>query len=283
MHRLGRLLAAAALLTGVFVAVSAAATATGAPAASAASGSGCIGFNTGGGSWAVECGNPGTTGNGGAPTVCSYYTLAAAVKAGLLSASQAAQLKAPKGMIYLVQYCTGGVTSTEILLFTDGGQPTGTLANQLYGELSPPILVVNTAPPSAQEGLVGLPEWFWIPASDYQTLKKTITLGDLSATVTASPGPLIITPGNGQAPFSCVGPGTQYNTADPATSQHSNCTYVYNQPSSGQRDGEFTVTISVTWNASWTGSNGTGGQLLPIVRTITMALKIAQGETVISG
>ena len=289
MHRLGRLIAAAALTLSAVVGVSAAAISTGATPASAAGGSGCTGYNVGGNSWAIECGtgggSGGSTGGGGGESVCTYITLAEAVQQFLVSQVVAAQYKAPAGYIYLVQNCPDqffGVPA--IVLYADGGKlTTKDLADQAYAELSPPALAVGTAPPSGKDGLVGLPEWFWIDAADYQTLSRTVALAGLSATVTAKPGPLVINPGDGQASITCPGPGTAYDPSEPAGSQQSDCTFLYTQPSAGQPGNAFTVSISVTWTATWSGTGGTGGTLAPITRTTTIALPIAQAETVYSG
>jgi hypothetical protein len=288
MHRLGRFLAAAALAVGAVVAVSAAVTTTGAQPASAAAGSGCVGYNVGGQGWAVECGNSGSGGGstgGGGTSVCTYITLAEAVQLDLVSQAVAAAYPAPpNGYIYLVQDCPDqffGIPA--ITLYADGGKlTTKVLADQAYAELSPPALAIGTAP-IGREGLVGLPEWFWIDANDYQTLQRTVALAGLSATVTATPGPLVITPGDGQASFTCPGPGTPYNSSEPASAQQSECTFLYTQPSAGQPNNEFTVSISVTWTATWSGTGGTGGTLAPITRTATVGLPIAQAETVYSG
>lgn len=286
MQRLSRLLPATALIVGALVAVSAAVMA-GAPLATATAGSGCTGYDVGGQGWAVECGSGGGSdggSDGGGANVCTYITLGEAVRQFLVSQAVAAQYKTPPDYIYLVQNCPDqffGVPT--IVLYADGGRlTTKKLADQAYAELSPPTLSIGTAP-MGREGLVGLPEWFWIDAADYQTLSRTVSLAGLSATVTAQPGPLVIHPGGGYAPFACPGPGTPYNTAEPAASQQSTCSFLYTQPSAGQPDNVFGVSISVTWTATWTGSDGAGGTLAPITRTTTMGLPIAQAETVFSG
>jgi hypothetical protein len=287
MHRLGRLVVAAGLLAGALSAASGAATATGAGSASAAGGAGCTGYNVGANSWAIECDNGGygTGGSAGsALDACTYITIAEAESQFLVSAAVAADYPAPPGYIYLVQDCPDQWFGVQILLFANGGKLTTLdLAQQAYAKLSPPTLGVGTAPPSGEDGLVGLPEWFWINPVDYQTLSRTVSLADLSATVVARPGPLVINPGDGQATYTCLGPGTQYNPAEPATSQQSDCTFLYTQSSVGQPGNEFTVTVSVTWSATWTGTGGTGGRLAPITRTTTIGLAIAQAETVFSG
>jgi len=285
MHRLGRFLAACALVVLPVATLTGAAAATGAPSPGASGGTGCTGYNVGQ-SWDVSCGASGSSGGGtsGGTDVCTYYTLQQALQLYLVSQLAAAEYQAPAGYIYLVQDCPDQYFGDPaISLFADDGTLTlNDLADQAYAQLSPPTPTIGTAP-IGSVGLVGLPEWFWIDAGAYQTLSKTVSLGGLSATVTAKPGPLVISPGNGEASFTCPGPGTPYNPIESASGQQSDCTYLYTQPSAGQPGNEFTASISVTWTASWTGTGGAGGTLAPITRTATIELAIAQAETVYSG
>jgi hypothetical protein len=287
MYRLGRLVAAAALVVGTFAWATATTMMASAVLASAAGGVDCTGYNVGGESWAIECGNGDESGSGGGIGVneCTYYTLAQAARLYLVGSAVAAQYQAQPGYLYLVQDCPDQYFSDfAVTLFADGGTlTTKDLADEAYAELSPPALSVDTAPPSRLDGLVGLPEWFWIEAADYRMLSRTIALAGLSATVTAKPGPLVIDPGDSRPSFSCPGPGTPYDPSESAASQQSDCTYLYTQPSASQPDNEFTVSVSVTWTATWTGTGGTGGMLAPITRTTTIAVPIAQAETVYSG
>jgi hypothetical protein len=275
--------------------VSVTATTVGAARASAAGGSGCTGYDVGGQGWAVQCGTSngggGGGGGGGGADACTYVTLQQAVQLSLISQAVANLYEgtAPKGYIYLVQNCPYqfGFGPPAITLYADGGKLTPqALADQAYGELQPPTLAIATAP-IGREGLVGLPEWFWVSttsATEFDPMSVTVgPIGGVWATVTATPGPLIIYPGDGKGPVSCPAPGTPYNTTEPASSQQSACTVLYTQPSAGQPGNVFRVTISVTWTASWVGSGGTGGTLAPITKTATIGLPIAQAETVYTG
>jgi hypothetical protein len=285
MHKLGKLAATAGLLAAALVA---AAATSPAPAARAAASTGCTAYYVRGpDEWAgqeqcSEDGSPGTSGGRGSASACVLETLAAAF--GTNSVVTKAY-KAPPGYIYLLLECNGTIGNFAINLFADGGTLTPQdLASQAYARLSPPGLAVGTAPPSHRMGLVGLPEWFWmINRADYKTMKQTVGLAGLSATVIARPGPLVINPGDGQHSFSCPGPGTPYYTSEPAASQQSDCTHLYTRPSSGQPGNAYSVSVSVTWTATWTSSDGAGGTLKPIIRTTTIELSIAQAQALFSG
>ena len=63
---------------------------------------------------------------------------------------------------------TPAVTPQELLLIAEG-------------ELRVPLLAAQTAPSATREGLVGLPEWFWIPAAEWQPLSVTVSAGPVWA------------------------------------------------------------------------------------------------------
>jgi hypothetical protein len=82
---------------------------------------------------------------------------------------------------------------------------------------------------------------------------------------------------------SCTGPGTAYNPARPASSQHTACSYTYDQPSVSQPGQAYQATLTVTWRVSWTGSGGTGGLLDPALPVpVTVTVPVAQGEALVN-
>jgi hypothetical protein len=157
------------------------------------------------------------------------------------------------------------------------------LFEQVVGELRVPYLDPATAPPRGKDGLVGLPEWFWIPAGDWYPRTVTVRAGPVWAIVTASPSGLTVDPGGGLAPVSCKGPGTAYVTSRPAQAQRSSCSYTYEQPSLGQPGNAYQASVTVSWRVSWIGSGGQGGVLdaaLPL--PVSFSLRVAQGEALVT-
>ncbi len=61
-----------------------------------------------------------------------------------------------------------------------------------------------------------------------------MSAGSVWAAVTAAPVRLTFQPGAGLSPVSCAGPGTAYNPRKPAAAQHTDCSYTYLRPSTGQ-------------------------------------------------
>lgn len=154
---------------------------------------------------------------------------------------------------------------------------------QALGELNVPYLQPATAPPRGTAGLVGLPEWFWVPADQWYARSVTVTAGPVWATAVAAPIGLAFQPGAGLSPVSCAGPGTPYDRRKPSIQQHTDCSYTYQRPSAGQPESVYHASLTVTWRVSWTGSGGAGGVLdaalgIPVGFTIP----VAQGEALVT-
>jgi hypothetical protein len=248
-----------------------------------------------GGQWVtVQCGYGGGTGgsggggggSGGAKitTTCTFTPI---------SQSQATTLglqwPPPKGTSWALMDCLGGKTGQgpqAVLINNATGAPRITpqqLLAEALSELRIPTLQPRLAPPRGKDGLVGLPEWFWVPSADWHSRSVTVTAGPVWATATASPDGLTFQPGGGLPAAGCRGPGAAYRSAKPATAQHSTCAYVYYQPSVGQPGNAYQASVVVTWRVSWTGSGGTGGLLngaLPV--PFAFSLPVAQGEALVS-
>jgi len=234
-------------------------------------------------------GTPGSPGAGdGGPAVdegCSFVAL---------SPSQAQSLglswPPPHGQAWALLDCLGGAIGPgpqAVLVSTAAGAAAVTpeqLLIQARDELRVPGLAPDTAPPPGSDGLVGLPEWFWIPATSWHPLTVTVTAGPVWATVTATPSGLSFDPGTGAAPVTCQGPGFAYNPALPAADQHTDCSYTYVQPSTGRPGNAYSASVSVVWQIVWTGSGGAGGVLAPALSVpVSILIRVAQAEALVTG
>jgi hypothetical protein len=285
---IGRLLATVVL---AMLALTACLTAAGA-APVAAGGGGCDPY-VDGTVIPVPCssgsGNGGDNGSGGggASTVNNSCSIT------VLDKAQARDLglswPPPTGQSWALLDCLWGPTGPipqAVLVSNATGAPAITphqLLVSALGELQIPYLGPRTAPPRGHAGLVGLPEWFWIPADDWHARDVTVSAGPVWASVTAVPVGLTFAPGSGISPVSCAGPGAAYNRRKPAAVQHTDCSYTYVQPSVGQPGNAYQASVTVTWRISWTGSGGAGGLLdaaLPV--PVGFAVPVAQGEALVS-
>jgi hypothetical protein len=194
----------------------------------------------------------------------------------------------PKGQSWALMYCPGGAgqVAPAVLVNNATGTPAVTpqqLLTTALGELHVPYLSPSTAPPRGHDGLVGLPEWFWMARRSWHARTVTVTAGPVWASVTAAPVGLTFQPGAGLSPVSCAGPGTAYNARTPAAAQHTDCSYSYLTPSTGQPGNAYRASVSVTWKVTWTGSGGTGGVLDAALSVpVGLTVPVAQGEALVT-
>jgi hypothetical protein len=151
------------------------------------------------------------------------------------------------------------------------------------GALSVPTLAAATAPPRGTAGLVGLPEWYWVPRTEWHPVSMTVRAGPVWAMATAIPTMLSYVPGYGMGSVSCPGPGSSFNRALPAYGQQTRCSYTYTQPSKGQLGDVFQAGLFVNWTIRWTGSGGAGGLITSRYTTgSAFAVRVAQAEALVT-
>jgi hypothetical protein len=192
----------------------------------------------------------------------------------------------PHGRHWVLMNCGPGTAPQAFLARNTTGAPQVTpqqLLVQALGELDVPQLRPATAPPRGTDGLVGLPEWFWVPAGEWHARSVTVTAGPVWATATAVPLGLTVRPGAGLMPVSCTGPGVAYDRHKLAAQQHTNCSYTYLRPSAGLPGNAYQASVTVTWRITWTGSGGSGGVLDPGLAVSTgFSVAVAQGEALVT-
>jgi len=160
----------------------------------------------------------------------------------------------------------------------------GELLAWAQDELVLPLPGVQTARPRAAGGLVGLPEWFWVPRAQWRPVTARVTVGAVWAQVTAVPQALQVQPGD-SAPgtgITCDGPGVPAVAGASPAAVAGSCTHTYAQSSDGLPGNAYQVTVTMTWDATWTGSGGAGGALPPIGRPATFALPVAEAQALIT-
>jgi len=186
----------------------------------------------------------------------------------------------------LLDCLSGGIGPLAVLISNATATPAATpqqLLVSALGELQVPYLGPDTAPPRGHDGLVGLPEWFWVPAGNWHARSVTVSAGAVWATVTAAPVGLTFEPGGGISPVACAGPGTAYNRREPASAQHTDCAYTYLVPSTGQPGDAYQASVTVTWRVSWIGSGGAGGILdRALAVPVDFTVPVAQGEALVT-
>ncbi len=145
-----------------------------------------------------------------------------------------------------------------------------------WARLPIPAPHARTAPPRSDTGLVGLPEWFWV--TNWRSISGRISAGAVWVKVMARPEGLAIYPGDGSPGIRCAGPGAAYDKSRPASSQHTDCSYTFRQPSVHAPGQAFRVRVAVTWGGTWRASDGSGGTLPPLTRSVALRLEIAEAQ-----
>lgn len=230
-------------------------------------------------------GGPGGPGSGGTSN-CTYTPAPQSV-------IQAAGVGPPMpGYQWDIMTCPGqnpgpgGSPGQLVQVSIKGGVPAVTpfqLMQIAMGELYVPTLAPATAPPRGRDGLVGLPEWFWVHRTDWHPASITVSAGPVWATATATPTKMTFDPGGGLTSASCAGPGTPFNRSLPVGRQHTNCSYKYRRSSDNQPRHAFQAGVTVTWTISWTGSGGAGGLITNGYLTqVSFALRVAQAEALVT-
>ena len=128
--------------------------------------------------------------------------------------------------------------------------------------------------------------WFWSSPAMWKPLSKRVCAGALCATATAVPTSLAFDPGNGDQGVSCAGPGTPW-VRPPGGSwipdpPPQGCDYRYTTSTFGDPNNELTATYTITWQVTWTGTNGTSGRLNQLTTTADSTFAVAELQSVVT-
>jgi hypothetical protein len=176
--------------------------------------------------------------------------------------------------------CQG--TAIRIILMPPAGPPAapqitgGDLARQAYAsfKLSAPIPQMA---PQSDKLVVQFPTWLWVGGWKAQT--ATASVPGLSATVTAAPTKAVWNLGDGGS-VTCKGPGTPYDPSRPADQQSTDCSYTYQQSSAGQPGDAYQGSVTVSYGATWTATDGSGGNLGLLTTTAPFTARVGEIQAI---
>jgi hypothetical protein len=227
-------------------------------------------------------GQPGAGGGGGGGKSDCTLTPLSQQQAAFLGL----QWPPPKGDTWEAITCPGAQPFGGVVLVGNAAAAAPAVTPQellqiAIGKLHIPVPLPKTAPPRGKDGLVGLPEWFWV--GNWDPVHVTVAVGPVWATATAVPQQLTFNPGGGLADMTCHGPGTVYRSKLPLSAQHTDCSYTYDQPSAGQPGNAYQASVTVSWNISWVGSGGAGGEVAAgVTSNAPFTLPVAAGEALVT-
>lgn len=156
------------------------------------------------------------------------------------------------------------------------------LAAIALGELHLARAEVRTAPAPPAATYVGVENWLWIPRSQWTTLRKSVTAGTTTVTVTATPSR--VTWDGGPTSATCHAPGRPW-AKGMTDAARATCSVTYRTSSEDQPKGRFAITATIAYRVTWrcTGSCPTAGGDLGLVDAPAGAgaLRVLQRQTVV--
>lgn len=183
---------------------------------------------------------------------------------------------------------TGTSTMCNVqTIWTAPGQEPGPptpreLATVALGQLPLATAQVRTAPRPPADTYIGVENWLWIPESQWETLRKSVTAATTTVTVTAAPVDVSWDLGPGTT--TCHGPGQAWvrGMTDAAST---NCSYAFTESSAEESSGSFAIAATIRYHVTWTcsGTCPTAGGDLGVVDAPvgTGAITVRQRQTVV--
>lgn len=141
--------------------------------------------------------------------------------------------------------------------------------------LPAPVVELAPSPPAAQ--LVGLATWWWIPQELWRPRSASASVPGVTVTAVGRPVASVWRTGDGGR-VTCAGPGVPY--PGEALAREPDCGYIYRRSSAGQPGGTYPVTVTVTWEVTWSGG-GMSGTAGPLFSTSTVDVAVAEVQAVI--
>jgi hypothetical protein len=139
--------------------------------------------------------------------------------------------------------------------------------------ITPGIPRLRTSPPIANHHLVNIESWFWIDPGDWEPVTGSAEAGPVEVTVTATPGTLVIDPGDGSPALECPGGGTPYSRGASST-----CTHTY------ERSGTYQASVTIVYDVAFSSNIGAGGPLGPLTPdAVTVEIPVEEAQALNDG
>jgi hypothetical protein len=155
----------------------------------------------------------------------------------------------------------------------------GVLAQLAVRYLILPSPVIRSSPAPGDLQLTRLPVWLWINPAAWEPESKTASVPGESVTATATPVTATWRTGDG-ATVTCHGPGIPYSSRYAPSSSSPDCGHTYTTSSAAQPGGAYHVTVTITWDITWTGPDGAAGALPPLQTAAAAEFRVAESQAV---
>lgn len=155
-----------------------------------------------------------------------------------------------------------------------------TLAHQAITamQLAPPV--IRTAPGVGQVGLVNLPVWLWVEASEntYGPITRSAEVPGLGVTAVGRVKAIDWGMGDGKT-VRCEGPGTPYSKVRGITASP-DCGHRYRKTSRALPKCQYPVSATAQWEITWQSTVGDTGQI-SMTQQSTTQLRIGEAVPVL--
>ena len=196
---------------------------------------------------------PGGGGGNGGSDPCSYYIAEPQPPAG--TAVWGGHTP-DEGSIYIKDCEDGWGGWGFTLVFIPNGAATppnpATLARRALGQMHLAVPDVHLAPAPPAKTYVGLDTWLWMPPGQWATIRKSITAGTTTVTVTAVPQ--LVEWDMGPGTKVCRSAGREWKVDEMPKGATTSCSYKYSKVSDFLPDRKFRVTATLTYQVDWTCS-----------------------------
>ena len=191
------------------------------------------------------------------------------------------------GEVWFCAFAFGGPTTGDFFWVPPGGPlaappDPADLARDALGTLQLAMAELQLAPTPPDPAVVGIENWLWLPAAQWQTLRKTVAVGGTSVSVAAVPEQVRWEMGPDATTCYEAGRPWTNGLGDGAVT---GCGYTYDRTSQGQPGGEFAVAATIRYAVTWTcaGACTTDSGSLGLVDgpTGTGSLRVVQRQTVV--
>lgn len=187
------------------------------------------------------------------------------------------------GEIVLRDPVTGAITGTIPFSELTAGTTTiaissAMLAEFALAELTLPAPRIGMSPDG--DHIVQLASWLWVDRTQWVPQDRTASAGPVTATVTATPVRVEWDMGSGDTVV-CNGPGRRYRPRFEGRPGATDCKHTYRHSSAAQPDEAYDVTATMVWEASWSGSDGGGGDLGELTSQTSEAVRVAEVQALV--
>lgn len=123
--------------------------------------------------------------------------------------------------------------------------------------------------------LVGTENWLWLDNRDdsWGTVSANASVPGITVTVTARARIVRWDMGDGQQVL-CDSPGTVWRVGMSGDAPSPTCGHRYASESGSSPGGKYQVRATVTWEVSWSGTGGLGGEIDPLQMAATRAVQV---------